>query len=267
MKKQFLLIGIILVLIAVGLSGCFGQATKEFKNEYESDENTILQVSNINGPITITPWSGDTVVVDATIRSSIGESELNNIQIEVTENNNLIDIVTKYLGSGSVQVSTDMNINAPTYVTIDSVTTSNGEVKISGIKGNITAHSSNGAIIIKNVNGYVDASSSNGRVEIKDTTGIVNVHSSNGDIYTEVFNFKENITISTSNGKISVYINPALNANIDMTTSNGRVSTSGLSLDLTITEERHKEGKLGNGGNNIIITTSNGDINLYKLDI
>ena len=266
MKKQLSAIGLIL-LITIGLSGCLGQATKEFNKEYESDENTILQITNINGPIKITKWNRNTVVVDATMRSNIGESELDNIEIEVTENNNLIDIVTNYLGSGSVQVSTDMNINAPTYVTIDSVTTTNGEVRISGIKGNITAHSSNGAVIIQNVNGYVDASTSNGRVEIKDTTGIVNVHSSNGDIYAEVFDFKENITISTSNGRISVYINPAINADIEMTTSNGRVSISGLSLNLTITEEKHKEGKLGTGGNSITITTSNGDINLYKLEV
>ena len=166
MKKQLSAIGLIL-LITIGLSGCLGQATKEFNNEYESDENTILQITNINGPIKITKWSGNTVVVDATMRSNIGESELDNIEIEVTENNNLIDIVTNYLGSGSVQVSTDMNINAPTYVTIDSVTTSNGEVRISGIKGNITAHSSNGAVIIQNVNGYVDASTSNIFFKIK----------------------------------------------------------------------------------------------------
>jgi hypothetical protein len=267
MKKQFLSIGLILILITIGLSGCIGQATKDFNNEYESDENTVLQITNINGPITIEQGSGDTVVVDATMRSNVGESELDNIEIEVTESNNSIDIETNYLGSGSVQVSTDMNIDAPTYVTIDSVTTSNGEVRISGVKGNITAHSSNGAVVIQNVDGYVDASTSNGRVEIKDTTGIADAHSSNGDIYLEVFDFKENITISTSNGVISVYINPALNADIEMTTSNGRLSINGLSLDLTTNEEKHKEGKLGNGGNKISITTSNGDINLYELTI
>jgi DUF4097 and DUF4098 domain-containing protein YvlB len=91
--------------------------------------------------------------------------------------------------------------------------------------------------------------------------------SSNLGIYAEVYDFKENISISTSNGKITIYLNPSLNADIEMTTSNGRISISDLSLDLTISEEKHKSGKLGDGGNNIVITTSNGDINLYKLNI
>lgn len=267
MKKQLLVIEIFLLFIIIVLSGCLGVATKDFNNEYETNENTVLKITNINGQIIISQWDGDTVTVDATSRSYVGENELNNIEIEVNEDDNLIDIETKYLGTGSVEVSTDMTIKVPSYINIDTVSTSNGGVRISGIKGNTTAHSSNGAVIIQNVNGYVDASTSNGRVEIKDTTGIVNAHSSNGDIYAEIFDFKENITISTSNGRISVYINPILNADIEMTTSNGLVSINGLSLDLTTSEDKHKEGKLGNGGNSIFITTSNGDIDLYELNI
>jgi hypothetical protein len=267
MEKQLLMIVTIIVLVVVGLSGCFGVATKDFNNEYETNENTVLKISNINGQIDINKWDGDKVTVDATSRSYIGENELNNIEIEVDEDNNLIDIETKYLGTGSVEVTTDMIIKVPNYVTVDTVSTSNGEVHISGTKGNTSAHSSNGAVIIQNVNGYVNASTSNGKIEIKDTTGIKNAYSSNGDIYVEVFDFQENITISTSNGGISVYISPVLNADIEMTTSNGQVSISGLSLDLTTNEDKHKEGKLGNGGNSISITTSNGDIDLYKLNV
>ena len=267
MKKQLLIIGIILVLFTVGLSGCFGQATKEFNNEYESDENTILQITNINGPITITQWNGNTVVVDATLRSNIGESELDNIEIEVTENNNLINIVTNYLGSGSVQVSTDMNINAATYVTIDSVKTSNGDIKISGTKGDIIATSSNGAIYIDNVQGYVTATTSIGHIQITKTTGVKDITSSNMGINVEVFDYQKNITISTSNGEISVYINPSLNANIEMKTSNGQISIHDVTLNLTTLEEKHVIGELGNGGNKIDIHTSNGNINLRKLKI
>lgn len=266
MKKQLSVLGLILILGIMTLSGCIGQATKDFNKEYDADENTILQVTNINGPITITQWTGDTVSVDATMRSNIGESELDNIEIEVTESNNLIDIETKYLGSGSVQVSTDMNIKVPNYVTIDTVTSSNGEVRISGTKGNTTAHSSNGAVIIQDVDGYVDASTSNGRVEIKDTTGIANVHSSNGEINVEVLDFINNSTISTSNGGISVYINPSLNADIEMTTSNGKISLSGITLNISTLEDKYVVGKLGDGGNNIDISTSNGNIHLYKLN-
>ena len=52
-----------------------------------------------------------------------------------------------------------------------------------------------------------------------------------------------------------------------MATSNGQISIRGLSLNLTISEEDYKLGKLGEGGNLIFIQTSNGDIDLHKLDI
>jgi hypothetical protein len=266
MKKQFLIIGITLLLIVVGLSGCLGpEVTEYFNEEYAANTNTVLKVTNINGQIEIYAQDGDTVTVDAIKRTRQGRDELEKIEINVTESDNEINVEAKYLGVGSVRVSTDMNIKAPSYVTVDTVTTSNGAVQISGVKGNISAHSSNGAIVIEDIDGYVKASTSNGNIDIEDTTGIGDLETSNGRINTEIYDFKENITISSSNGKITVYINSDLNADIEMITSNGEISISGISLELTKSEEKHIEGKLGDGGNKILIQTSNGDIVLNKL--
>jgi hypothetical protein len=267
MKKTILIFGTIIILIAVGLSGCIEVSTKNFKEDYDANENTLLKISNINGKIEINSWTGDTVKLDAVISSHIGKNELENIEIDVNENNNIIDIETKYLGDGLVEVTTNMNLEIPNFVTVDTIATSNGDVHISNVIGNISADSSNGDLKIENVDGYISASTSNGKIEIKDTTGIKNIDSSNGDIYTEIFDFQENITIHSSNGEINVYINPSLNANLSMTTSNGDVSISDLSLDLDISEEDHKSGILGIGGYSIIISTSNGDINLFKLNV
>jgi DUF4097 and DUF4098 domain-containing protein YvlB len=267
MKKKFMIVLIILLLVSVGFTGCIGQASKDFNEEYETNENTVLKVANINGKVEIIRWDGNTVTLDAKISSYKGNDELEKIEINVIESDNVIDIETKYLGTGSVEVSTDMIIKVPTLVKVEMVTTSNGDVRISGIKGNTTVHSSNGAITITDVDGYVTAGSSNGDIEIIDTTGIADLDTSNGDIYAEIFSFKENITIDTSNGGISVYINPSLNADIEMKTSNGDISISDVLLDLTISEEDYKVGRLGEGGNKLDINTSNGNINLYKLNI
>ena len=267
MKKYLLTVGIILVFFVVGLSGCFDLVSKEFNGEYEADKNTILKVTNINGKIEINSWDGNTVTLDAEISSNRGNDELEKIQIDVVESNNVIDIQTKYLGTGNCKASTDMIIKVPTFVTVDMVTTSNGDIRVSETKGNITAHSSNGGITIVDVDGYVALSSSNGDIEVKGTTGIADLDTSNGDIRVRIFDFQENINIGTSNGDINVYINPSLNATIDMTTSNGQISISGVSLNLTTDEEERKVGNLGGSGNTITITTSNGDIYLYKLNI
>ncbi len=267
MKKQLMIAVIIILFVSVGLTGCIGSVSKEFNEEYEINENTILKVANINGEVEIIRWDGNTVTLDAKVSSYKGNDELEKIKIDVIESDNVIDIETKYLGLGSVEVSTDMIIKVPNLVTVDKVTTSNGDIRISGIKGNTTVYSSNGGITITDVDGYVTATSSNGDIEIKDTTGIADLKTSNGHIYAEIFSFKENISLNTSNGGISVYINPSLNVDIEMKTSNGAISISGLQLEITFSEEDHKVGRLGEGGNKLDINTSNGNINLYKLNL
>jgi DUF4097 and DUF4098 domain-containing protein YvlB len=267
MKKQYTIIGIFIVFIVCVLSGCFGaQSTDYLNEEFEANENTVLNVSTINGQIEIYAWDGETISLNAVKKSSFGQEELDNIEISVLESGDQIEILAVYTGHRTTTPSVDMNIKVPRSVTVQSATTSNGAIQISGIKGDVKATSSNGAIIIENVDGYVSATTSNGRIEVKGTTGIKDLKSSNLGIYAEVFGFQDNVSISTSNGKITVYLNPSLNADIEMTTSNGRITISGLSLDLTVSEEKHKSGKLGVGGKNINITTSNGDIKLLKLD-
>jgi hypothetical protein len=268
MIKKITILGMILILSICGLSGCLGpQTTDYFDGEYDTDENTVLKVTTINGQIEINVWDGEMVLLNAIKKSRIGQDELDKVEINVLESENLIEIEAEYTGSRSTTPSVDMNIKVPQNVSIESVKTSNGDIQISGVKGNISATTSNGAIVIENIEGYVSATTSNGNLEVKDTTGIKDLKSSNGRINTEIFDFTDNISISTSNGRIDVYINPMLNADIEMTTSNGQISLSGITLNVTKSENKHITGKLGLGGNMIDIHTSNGNIYLRKLEV
>jgi DUF4097 and DUF4098 domain-containing protein YvlB len=159
-----------------------------------------------------------------------------------------------------------MNIKVPEGVLVENVVTSNGAVQVYDVDGNVSASSSNGNIIFENVDGYVEASSSNGNIEVKNCMGVGDLSTSNGRIFAEIFNFGEDIDFKTSNGRITVYINPTLNADIELETSNGEIDISGLTLNLTQSNDKYIVGKLGLGGNEIDIETSNGDILLYKLE-
>ena len=265
MNKMFTIMGFIIIVLT-GLNGCIEpEVTDYFNKEYEVNEDTILKVTNINGQIEINNWYESTFTFNAIKRSRFGRDELSKGEINVTKFNNEIDIETKYHGSGSIRLTVDMNIKVNDKIEIDTISTSNGAIQISGARGNITAYSSNGAIIIEEVDGYVKTSTSNGRISVKGTKGIKDLETSNGDIYTEILDFKEDINIVTSNGRITVQINSNLNADIEMKTSNGKISISELSLNLTKFEEKNVIGKLGEGGNKILIQTSNGNIDLSEL--
>jgi hypothetical protein len=266
MKKHMIVLGIITVILVGGFSGCVGpQTTDYFNGSYAAYEQTILTVTNINGKVEITGWNETNVSVNAVKRSSFGKEELDKIEINVTSFGKYLDIVTKYTGLTTIQGGVDITIKVPRTINIQSVRTSNGEIQISDVKGDLKTLSSNGAIVIENVDGYVSAETSNGRVEVKGTTGIKRIRTSNGAIIAEIADLNDNASINTSNAAVTVYLNPALNATIEMITSNGKVTVEGVSLNVELLEETHVVGSLGSGGRRLDIHTSNANIQLIKL--
>jgi len=259
----------VLIMIIIGFTGCLGPRSTEYFNEdYLVDENTILKVSTINGQIEIIGWDEDNISLNAIKKSNFGRDELDKVKIDVEQKEGEIEIEAYYIGNRTSQPSVDINIKVPNHVFVDMVSTSNGAIDISDVKGDIVASTSNGGIFIDDVDGYVKASTSNGRIKIEDTTGVFDLTSSNLGIDAEIFDFLDDIEISTSNGGIVLYINPSLNAYLDISTSNG-VITIDDNLDLTIllSEDKHKQGQLGEGGNDIDIHTSNGNIKIYELSL
>jgi len=268
MIKKFMSLVIILMFGICGLSGCLGPKTTDyFDEEYDVTEDTILRVTTFNGQIEVNSWDSETVLLNAIKKSRFGQDELDKAEINVLESENLIEIEAEYVGTRLTTPSVDMNIKVPKNVTVEYIKTSNGAIQINGVKGNISATTSNGAIDIENIDGYVSATTSNGGIEVKDTKGVKDLKTSNGRIYAEIFDFIDDIMISTSNGGIDIFINPLLNADIEMTTSNGQISISGISLNVTNSEDKHIVGKLGQGGNKIDIQTSNGNIYFKKLEV
>jgi DUF4097 and DUF4098 domain-containing protein YvlB len=269
MDKRFFVIFIVLILTFIGFSGCIGSRyTEYFNDEYEVNENTILKVSTINGQIEILGWDEDKISFNAVMKSSVSREDLDLVEIDVNEMEDEIEIEAYYTGTRASQPSVDMNIKIPEYVIVDRVSTSNGAIQISDVHGDIIAQTSNGGIFIDNVEGYVQATTSNGKIEIEDTKGVMDLKSSNLGIDAEIFDFQDDIEISTSNGGITLYINPLLNADLDISTSNGYITIDDdLNITMLVSEEKQKEGQLGDGGNEIYIHTSNGNIKIQKLNI
>ena len=171
MKKKFMILGMILIVISLGLSGCTGtQLTDYFNDEYDVNNNTILKVTTFNGDIEVNFWDSETVSFNAIKKSRLGQDELDNAEINVLESENLIEFEAEYVGTRSTTPSVDVNVKVPGYVIIDSLKSSNGDIKIYGVKGNISSETSNGDIDIENIEGYTSAITSNGDIEIKGVT-------------------------------------------------------------------------------------------------
>ncbi len=239
----------VILILTAGLSGCLSSDDEEsnayefFEEEYEVTGDTILSVTNVNGDVSITTWDGDTVNLSA--RKKIDEKHeerLAAVEINVTLVNHRLLIEAIQKDQESLLPELDMTIYVPRNLSVDRVKTVNGGVDI------------------EKVSGYVNVSVENGRIWIRGAEGVRNVVSTYGTIDVDIQNFKEDISIQSVNSEVVVYINPALNADLNMITQNGKVVIQDLELDLTKDKEEWKMGSLGEGGNLISIKTVNDDV-------
>lgn len=258
-----------LVLLTALLSGCTGpvegpEITESFYAEYDPVNTTVLNVENVNGNIRINRWDGDRILVYAEKKTRYSKDELDKVEITATRGDTQLDIDVKHAAAWT-RVSVEIYITVPANCIVDRARTSNGNVTITGVDGDVEASSSNGDVIVTGVNGYVKATASNGRIEIRDTTGIQDLKTSNGAILAEISDIRDDVDITSSNGAITVYLNPDMNIDIKGSVSNGRISAADLAINMTAVREHSIEGTLGEGGYTIFISAANGNINLDTL--
>ena len=204
-----------------------------------------VTITTSNGGIYVKGGSGE-----ITATSSNGSIELDGTKSEAT-------LVTS---NGDVLVSETVgNITAAT---------SNGRIEIKDSKGDVTLDSSNGAIKVTNLDGYVlRAKTSNGAIDITETTGIIVAQTSNYDVKAEISTVRDAGTIiKTSRGSIELYLSASLNASLEMKTSSGQISIHSPPMLISQFDSNYFKGTLGNGGSSIYVETTNGDIDVSKLE-
>jgi hypothetical protein len=270
MKRYMALILVLSLFIVAAFTGCFenGENKKEtFSGDYDANQNTILKITNLNGDITINEWDGDTVkMTGEKIVPEKYKDELDEVEVNVTEANNEIIIRTIYQDDDERHVTVNMEIDVPSYVYIEFVKNTNGNIEISDTYGNTSVENTNGNVIINDVEGFVSVENTNGNNEVRGTTGIGDVGTTNGNVLVEISDISENVSIISTNGNVDVYILLTLNATIDMQTTNGALTISEVTLDKSLDDDTHVIGNLNDGGYKINIQTSNGNAKLYKLN-
>jgi bifunctional DNA-binding transcriptional regulator/antitoxin component of YhaV-PrlF toxin-antitoxin module len=186
----------------------------------------------------------------------------------------------EYTGSKN---SVDYEIKVPDHVVISEVRTTNGKIDLNGIKGpselvttngkievenvegDIEAQSTNGKIDVENVNGFVSGRTTNGKIDVK-SEGIKDLNTTNGKIKAEIKKIKENIEIRTTNGPVKLHLPSSLNAVLELSVTNGEIDVDDIPLEI-ISKHKNKyiKGKMGEGGPEISVSTTNGKIKVRKL--
>jgi len=238
-----------------------------------------LKLFNQNGSVEVETWNKEQIEIVAKKRISQSrrdyQKKLADTEIMITAEKDC-EIETKIPLRAEVSVS--YQIKLPHNMEIEKLQSSNGSLQVSGTKngeyissngsiwvedisGDFLLNTTNGKIDAKNIPGIFSAKTTNAAITIKNCNSLRALQTSNGSIRAELNNLKHDLLIGTSNATIDLELGE-IDAELTATTSNSRITTEGLNLQNMKNSNNYLSGRLGRGGNELQISTTNGRISI-----
>ena len=285
------------------MNGGFNRYTSDFHFSYPMNSSGKLAVETFNGSIEVSGWDQDTVDISGTkYGPTQAEADSMNVNIDHTADSVSIRVVRPSDRRGNRGAR--FIIKVPRKAVLDKLTssngairtndgsgpsrfhTSNGQIQVHGLKGDLDAQSSNGALELLDIDGQVVGRTSNGRIRVERVKGGLQLTSSNGGVTAEVgrtdrpvrietsnssvdlsmpSNFTNDVRVDTNNGSITVHLPSSVNARVMARTSNSSITSDHeLRVQGEISKNR-MDAVIGSGGPLIDLTTSNGAIRLARM--
>jgi DUF4097 and DUF4098 domain-containing protein YvlB len=238
-----------LCIVLFFLSANFVAATEEriIHQTFPLNEKGTVQLSNVNGDVTIRGWEKNEVDMKATKRAPADYIDL--IKIEVDSTPERLTIETKYpRGRKESNVSVTYELMVPKHAVLNAIENVNGAIEITGVEGQIKINTVNGSAEIEGSKSAVDAETVNGRITAKWSD----------------FPKQGDVSLRTVNGGLKLQLPDNVNADVRASSMNGTIRT-----DFPITVEgrfvsRKLAGRIGAGGTSIDLETVNGSIDILK---
>jgi DUF4097 and DUF4098 domain-containing protein YvlB len=230
--------------------------TSEWRKTFEIAPDGRVEISNVNGKITVEPSTGRGVVEVVAIKSAKGataesaKEALGRIEIRDESSPQSVTISTKLArtggmfhgGSGQVAYTIKLPPGADARFT-----TVNGGVEVAGLSGRVVAETTNGGVVARDISGPIDASTTNGGVDV------------------DLSNVAEGgVTLGCTNGGIKLRLPADAKATISASVTNGGIDAGSLQLETSEQSRRRLEGRLNGGGPRIRIEGTNGGITLSR---
>jgi DUF4097 and DUF4098 domain-containing protein YvlB len=239
-----------------------------FQKRIAFDKGGYLSLSNFNGDIEVSSWDKLEVEIIAHKRvraldRATAQKLLQELEVVINRDNSNIEIKTQkpgrrpghrsffdwLFGDGDISYSVSYELKVPYEIDLN-IDTSNGNILLEDIKGRIRMHSTNGKLNAQGVNGLVQCNTTNGsiRVEFEDIP------------------LEDEISFTTTNGSIKLYLPKDYSGEVDLKTTNGKIVTDfALTLEKKWSRRRLK-GTINEGGGELYCSTTNGNIYLYYND-
>jgi DUF4097 and DUF4098 domain-containing protein YvlB len=165
----------------------------------------------------------------------------------------------------SFQIQYYLQVPAQTALDLEST---NGGIRVRGTRDVLKAATTNGSIELTGVKGAIETESTNGGIEVRDAAGSLDASTTNGGIYIELTKLDPDgkVSAETTNGSVEVYLPASVRADLKAETTNGKVSV-GIPVTSTGTmTSKTVRGTMGGGGTDISLATTNGNIDVRRLE-
>jgi hypothetical protein len=235
----------------------FGQFISQFTSQAEVVEThtfplskgATVTVKGYNGSVTLEAWDRPEAEI-ILIRRGSSEEAAREVPVKIDPKDNSFTIEEQQ-GPGNSSVSF--------------------HIKLPRDLGAVTVSSINGSIKLAELAGTISAESTNGSINLSDVSGLARVETTNGSVRGEVISIAPNqpISIATTNGSIDVDFPSGVNAELTASSTHGSVRVdNGDFPDVRVTRIRNgggqASGRMGDGGQPLSITSTNGSIRISK---
>jgi hypothetical protein len=227
------------------------EAHDQWKKSYTLTQPGTFELRDSNGVIQIETGEGNAVevVADRTLKAGTEEAAKEALaHFEFAESVAADHIA---IDSSSFQsmmlgksIKNEYHIRVPAWAAV-TVSTSNGDVRVTGAGGALRVRASNGTIRGTGLRGATTVTTTNGAMDLDFAK------MPDGDIQCE-----------STNGKIAVTVPGESKARINAHVTNGAIRHSGLNLDIAEETRRRLDATIGGGGPLISLSATNGAISI-----
>jgi DUF4097 and DUF4098 domain-containing protein YvlB len=234
-----------------------------------------VEVTTKRGNVTVHASEGNALIVSAT-KSAPGPNEstvqahLKDVGVQVESRGNGVRIHPANLESAGGWASVDLDVEVPKATTL-AINASHGDIRVSGVAGNIDAHADSGDVEIHDAGGDISAEMQKGDARITNIRGNLRVNGRGDDI--EIADVSGDVTIDgaflgstrvRNVGKTTHCTSPWYDVTILRMTGRMELDSSDIAISDAAGDARivthNKDIDVENVGGRLEITDSHGDV-------
>ncbi len=232
--------------------------TERFEQTYSFDPNGRIEVSNLNGSITVEAWDNPQIYLE-TVKIADTKERLSYVDIDIEAGQSNFVVKTDY-GSWKNKNQNDRNRN---YGKLEV----NFRLKVPRTAVLDEIESVNGSVTVSNMTNYTEVSAVNGTVKANNLRGTAKLSTVNGSVNADFdeLNNGSIISLGTVNGSVKLIIPTTANATLRADTVNGSINNEfGLPVRKGKYVGRDLYGRIGTGEVKIKLSSVNGGLSISR---